>query len=86
MPPEASVTDTPQRQLKEGDCQERGAIVGENTEEALRRQTVIRVMGLTFAGMGRCARCHQRADIFSKRRTTPGQGKERCLDCWRAER
>ena len=28
--------------------------------------------------------CHQRAEIFSKRRTTPSQGKERCLDCWRA--
>lgn len=60
--------------------------MSENPEEALRRQTFIRVMSLISAGMGRCAGCHQRAEIFSKRRATPGGGKERCLDCWKAER
>lgn len=60
--------------------------MSERAEEALRRQTLIRVMGLIFAGKGRCAGCQQRAEIFSKRRAPPGSGKERCLDCWRAER
>lgn len=58
--------------------------MSESREEALRRQTFIRVLGLSFIGMGRCSSGHQRAEIFSKRRTTPGQGKDRCLDCWRA--
>lgn len=60
--------------------------MSENSEAALRRQTLIRVKYLISAGMGRCAGCQQRAEVFSKRRTTPGPGKERCLDCWRAER
>lgn len=57
-----------------------------SSDEALRRQTFIRAMGLIFGGMGRCPGCQQRAEVYSKRRTTPGQGKERCLDCWRTER
>ena len=60
--------------------------MSERAEEALRRQMFIRAMGLLSTGTGRCAGCEQRAEIFSKRRATPGQGKERCLDCWRAER
>ena len=60
--------------------------MSESSDEALRRQTLIRMMGLIFAGMGRCAGCQQRTEIFSMRRTTPGVGKERCLDCWRAAR
>ena len=60
--------------------------MSENAEEALPRQTLIRVMGLISAGTGRCPGCHQRAAVFFKRRATPGQRKERCLDCWRAER
>lgn len=60
--------------------------MSERSDEALRRQTLIRVMGLIFAGMGRCARCQQQAEIFSKRRTTPGEAKEHCLNCWRIER
>ena len=60
--------------------------MSEPPEEALRRQTCIRMMGLNFAGMGRCAGCQQRAAIFSKRRATPGEGKERCLACWRTVR
>ena len=60
--------------------------MSKNPDEALRRQTLIRVMSLLSAGMGHCAGCQQRAEIFSKRRATPGEGKERCLDCWRAER
>ena len=60
--------------------------MSESSEEALRRQTYIRVLGLIFIGLGRCSGCHQRAEIFSKRRTSPGPGKERCLDCWRTER
>jgi hypothetical protein len=60
--------------------------MSEPLEEELRRQTFIRVMRLVSAGIGRCAGCQQQAEIFSKRRTTPTPGKERCLDCWRAER
>lgn len=60
--------------------------MSERSEEALRRQTLIRVLNLISAGMGRCAGCSQRAEVYSKRRTTLAPGKERCLDCWRAER
>lgn len=60
--------------------------MSEPLEEALRRQTLIRVMSQISAGMGRCAGCHQRAEVFSKRRATSGEAKERCLDCWRTER
>ena len=60
--------------------------MSEHAEEALRRQTFIQVMSLISAGMGRCAGCEQRAEVYSKRRATPGQGKERCLDCWKCER
>lgn len=54
--------------------------------DELRRQTCIRVMRLVFEGFGQCPGCQQRAELFSKRRATPGPGKERCLDCWRTER
>ena len=59
--------------------------MSERSDEALRRQNLIRVMSLIFARMGRCSGCHQRAEILCKRRTTPGETKERCLDCWRTE-
>ena len=59
--------------------------MSERSEEALRRQTLIRVKGLIFAGIGRCAGCQQRTEVFSKRRAPPGEAKERCLDCWRTE-
>lgn len=60
--------------------------MSEPREEALRRQTLIRVMSLISAGMGRCALLAASAAIFSKRRATPGEAKARCLACWRAER
>lgn len=56
-----------------------------NAEEALRRQTFLRVMDLTLAGEGSCPGCGQKKAVFSKRRAG-GLGKERCLDCWRTER
>jgi len=55
-------------------------------DEALRRQTVIRVLHLATVGTGRCPDCQQHAEIFSRRRATPSSAKERCLDCWRSER
>jgi hypothetical protein len=60
--------------------------MSEHAEEALRRQTFLRTTGLLSAGTRRCAGSQQRAELFSKRRATPGQGKARYLDCWRAER
>lgn len=63
-----------------------GQPTSEPLEEALRRQTFIRAMGLVFVGAGSCPGCGQKKAIFSKRQATPGPGKERCLDCWRAER
>jgi hypothetical protein len=60
--------------------------MNQTDEEALRRQTLIRVMGLTFAGYGICPGCLHKKAVFSRRQTIPGIGKERCLDCWKAER
>ena len=60
--------------------------MSERPDEALRRQAFIRVVGLTLAGEGHCPGCGQQKEVFCKRRATPGPGKERCLDCWRAER
>ena len=59
--------------------------MSESSEEAQRRQTFLRMMGLTLAGEGYCPGCGQKKEVFSKRRAG-GPGKERCLDCWRAER
>lgn len=59
--------------------------MSKSPEEAQRRQTFLRVMGLTLAGEGYCPGCGQKKEVFSKRRAG-GPGKERCLDCWRAER
>jgi hypothetical protein len=61
------------------------ALMEERQAEAL-RQTFIRMMNLTFAGYGICPGCTQKQQVFSRRRATPGSGKERCLDCWRTER
>jgi hypothetical protein len=60
--------------------------MSEATDTPLRRQTVLRMLGLAAVGTGRCPECQQRAEIFTRRRGTPGQAKERCLDCWKAER
>lgn len=60
--------------------------MSKRSEEALRRQTVIRVMGLIMAGEGRCPGCGQKKAVLSKQRATPGEAKERCLECWRTER
>lgn len=60
--------------------------MSEQTDAALRRQYMLRMMSLMLIGIGSCTGCHQRAEIFCKRRTTPGEAKERCLDCWRIER
>ena len=57
----------------------------EHAEEAEHRQHVIRVMGLIVGGMGRCPGCHQLREIFYRRRAI-APTKERCLDCWNAER
>jgi hypothetical protein len=55
--------------------------MSERSEEALRRQTLIRTLGLVSTGRGRCAGCQQQVEVFSKRRATSSQGKARCLDC-----
>jgi hypothetical protein len=60
--------------------------MSEHLNEALRRQAFIRLMSLAPAGYGICPGCMQKKEVFSRRRATPGEGKERCLDCWRAER
>lgn len=60
--------------------------MSENLDEALRRQAFIRMMSLTPAGYGICPGCMEKKAVFSRRRVIPGEGKERCLDCWRAER
>ena len=60
--------------------------MSENLDEALRRQAFIRTMSLTPAGYGICPGCMQKKAVFARRRAIPGEGKERCLDCWRAER
>ena len=61
--------------------------MGEPDEEALHRLTIIRVMGLAFAGPGRCPDCQQRAEVFARRRGTSGQAlPESCLACWKARR
>lgn len=60
--------------------------MSEHTEDAQRRQTVLRLMGLVFVGAGACPGCGQKGEIFARRSTLPAPGKERCLECWRAER
>ncbi len=42
--------------------------MSERPEEAQRRQTFLRVMGLTLAGEGYCPGCGQKKEVFSKRR------------------
>jgi hypothetical protein len=64
----------------------RGHNVSQNTEEALRRQTLLRVLGLAVVGTGRCPLCHQQAEVFARRSALPGPTKECCLDCWKAQR
>ncbi len=59
--------------------------MSETADEALRRENFIRVMGLILGGIGRCPGCQQLRDIFYRQRAI-GATKERCLDCWRAER
>jgi hypothetical protein len=60
--------------------------MSENLDEALCRHAFLRMMGLTPAGYGICPGCLQKKVVFAPRRATPDAGKERCLDCWRAER
>ena len=64
----------------------RGYNVSKNTEEMLRRQVFPRTLNLAAVGIGRCPTCQQCAELFSRRRATPGEAKERCLDCWKVER
>jgi hypothetical protein len=60
--------------------------MSESTDEALRRQILRRAILFVFVGTGSCPGCHQPKEIYARRRVTPGPAKERCLDCWRAER
>jgi transposase len=60
--------------------------MSEHLDEALRRQAFIHLMSLIPAGYGICPGCMQKTEVFSRRHATPGEGKERCLDCWRTER
>ena len=60
--------------------------MSEAANEALRLQAFQRVMRLVFAGAGHCPGCQQQKAIFARRSAMPGPTKERCLDCWRAER
>ena len=60
--------------------------MSEHYEEALRRHTVIRALGLAAVGTGRCPLCHQHTEVFARRSASPGPTKECCLDCWKAQR
>ncbi len=59
--------------------------MGEAADATLRRQALMRLLGLAFIGTGRCPHCRQNAEMFSRRRATPGAAKECCLECWRAK-
>ena len=59
--------------------------MSEAADAALRRQALIRLLDLTALGTGRCPDCRQAAEMFSRRRASPGAAKERCLVCWRAK-
>jgi hypothetical protein len=60
--------------------------MSEHTNEALRRQRLRSPVVLAFVGTGFCPGCHQQKEIFAPRRVAPGPTRERCLDCWGAER
>lgn len=60
--------------------------MSEDTNEVLRRQIVKRTVVLALVGIGYCPGCHQPKAIFARRRVTPGPSRERCLECWKAER
>jgi hypothetical protein len=60
--------------------------MSDTDEEALRRYTLIRLLGLVSAGTGRCPGCGQETERFVKRAAPSGDRKPRCLDCWKAER
>jgi hypothetical protein len=60
--------------------------MSETLDEAPRRQAFLRVRRLTPAGYGISPGYLQKQEVFSRRRVTPGEARERCLDCWRAER
>lgn len=51
--------------------------MNETDDEALRRQTFIRMLDLTSAGTGHCPGCGQETDLFVKR--TPGGGYQAVL-------
>jgi hypothetical protein len=59
--------------------------MSQNAEEVQRSQLLIRTLKLTMVGTGRCPGCQRWAEIFSRQQAIPGVGKERCLDCWKAE-
>ena len=58
----------------------------EDLNEALRRLAFTRMMRLIPAGYGICPGCLQQKAVLARQRILPGEGKERCLDCWKAER
>ena len=60
--------------------------MSETDEEALRRYTLIRLLGLVYAGTRHCRGCGQETECFAKRKAPSGDTRPRCLDCWKAER
>ena len=58
----------------------------ETDEEALRRYSLIRLLGLASAGIRHCHGCGQETECFVKYKAPSGDTKPRCLDCWKAER
>lgn len=60
--------------------------MSEYTDEVLRRQNMRRPLVLAFVGTGCCPGCQEPKEIYARRRVTPGPTRERCLECWRAER
>jgi hypothetical protein len=60
--------------------------MSEAADAARRRQLLMHTLALVPVGTGQCPDCHQRAEIFSRRQTTPVKAKERCLECWRGVR
>ena len=58
----------------------------EADEEALRRYTPIRLLGLLPAGIWHCCGCGKETECFVKHKDPSGDTRPRCLDCWKLER
>jgi hypothetical protein len=54
--------------------------------DALRRQTVIRMLKRISIGVRRCPGCGRETECFVKRKAPSEDTRPRCLDCWKAER